>query len=293
MRFRYAGAYALTLVLSILWPVTGFERHSPVYAETGPAKPASHPTLNQAKRLIDAGKGEEAVTILRRFLATSPKPELLDDTYLLLGAALHGTKQDGEALKYLLLLQTEFPDSEVTDRGKLMQARVHAAMGNLDLALPILTGLRNLSKDDATKREALQLSGDFYAQKKDTTRAIQAWLDEVALGTEDQAEDVRSRIRELASGTSDKKSLEQIRSTFPRSFPGDLASLRLIDLYIGRGEEHQAIRQIQQFLVNFPTHPQAAKTSELPRHTPSQTKIQPVFHRRRPAALRKTRPLCR
>jgi len=254
---------ALTLAWSMLWPVTGFEFNPLVYAETGPAGPANHPALNQAKRLINADKAEEAITILRRFLATSPKPDLLDDTYLLLGAALHGAKQDGDALKYLLQLQTEFPNSEVTDRGKLMQARVHAAMGNLDLALPILTGLRNLSKDDGTKREALQLSGDFYAQKKDAARAIQAWLDEVALGTEDQAEDVRTRIRELASETSDKKALEQIRDTFPRSFPGDLASLRLIDLYVDRGEEHQAIRQIQKFLVNFPIHQQAAKTSEL------------------------------
>lgn len=263
--YALSARWCLSLILawSILWPVTGFEFSSRIYAETGPASPANHPTLKQAKRLIDAGQGEEAVTTLRRFLATSPKPELLDDTYLLLGAALHSTKQYGEALKYLLLLQTEFPDSEVTDRGKLMQARVHAAMGNLDLALPILTGLRNLSKDDGTKREALRLSGEFYAQKKDATRAIQAWLDEVALGTEDQAEDVRVRIRELASETTDKKTLEQIRSAFPRSFPGDLASLRLIDLYIGRGEDHQAIRQIQQFLVNFPTHPQAAKTSDL------------------------------
>ncbi|MGH7220693.1 MAG: penicillin-binding protein activator [Nitrospiraceae bacterium] len=255
--------HALTLAWNMLWPVTGIEFNFPVYAETGPASPANHPALNQAKRLIDAGQAEEAITTLRRFLATSPKPELLDDTYLLLGAALYNTKQYGDALKYLRQLQIEFPNSEVTDRGKLIQARVHAAMGNLDLALPILTGLRNLSKDDGTKREALQLSGDFYAQKKDATRAIQAWLDEVALGTEDQAEDVRTRIRELASETSDKKALEQIRDTFPRSFPGDLASLRLIEIYVGRGEEHQAIRQIQQFLVNFPTHPQAAKTSEL------------------------------
>ncbi len=263
--YALSARWCLSLILawSILWPVTGFEFNSRIYAETGPASPANHPTLKQAKRLIDAGQSEEAVTTLRRFLATSPKPELLDDTYLLLGAALHSTKQYGEALKYLLLLQTEFPDSEVTYRGKLMQARIHAAMGNLDLALPILTGLRNLSKDDATKREALRLSGEFYAQKKDATRAIQAWLDEVALGTEDQAEDVRARIRELASETTDKKTLEQIRSAFPRSFPGDLASLRLIELYIGRGEDHQAIRQIQQFLVNFPTHPQSAKTSDL------------------------------
>ena len=254
---------SLILVWSIFGPITGFEFNSPVYAETGSASPASHPTLKQAKRLIDAGQAEEAITTLRRFLATSPKPELLDDTYLLLGAALYNAKQYMEALKYLQQLQTEFPDSEVTERGKLMQARVHAAMGNLDLALPILTGLRNLSKDDSTKREALRLSGDFYAQKKDATRAIQAWLDEVALGTDDQAEDVRTRIRDLASETTDKKALDQIRDTFPRSFPGDLASLRLIDLYVARGEEHQAIRQIQQFLMNFPTHPQSEKTSEL------------------------------
>ena len=254
---------SLILVWGILGPITAFEFNSPVYAETVSASPASHPTLKQAKRLIDAGQAEEAITTLRRFQATSPKPELLDDTYLLLGAALHKAKQYTDALKYLQQLQTEFPDSEVTERGKLMQARVHAAMGNLDLALPILTGLRNLSKDDSTKREALRLSGDFYAQKKDATRAIQAWLDEVALGTDDQAEDVRNRIRDLASETSDKKALDQIRDTFPRSFPGDLASLRLIDLYVARGEEHQAIRQIQQFLMNFPTHPHSEKTSEL------------------------------
>ncbi len=255
--------HVLTLAWSMLWPITGFEFNPPVYAETGTASPANHPTLNKAKRLIDADQAEEAITILRRFLATSPKPDLLDDTYLLLGAALHRTKQNGDALKYLRQLQTEFPDSEVADRGKLMQARAHAAMDNLDLALPILTGLRNLSKDDGTKREALRLIGDIYAQKKDATRAIQAWLDEMALGTEDQAEDVRTRIRELVSETSDKKALEHIRDTFPRSFPGDLASLRLVNLYVGRGEEHRAIRQIQQFLVNFPMHPQAAKTSEL------------------------------
>ncbi len=260
-----SARWCLSLILawSILWPVMGFEFNSRIYAETGAASPANHPALKQAKRLIDAGQGEEAITVLRRFLATSPKPELLDDTYLLLGAAMYTAKQYPEALKYLKQLQTEFPESEVTDRGKLMQARVHAAMGNIDLALPILTGLRNLSKDDSTKREAMRLSGEFYAQKKDAPRAIQAWLDEVALGTEDQAEDVRARIRELTSETSDKKTLEHIRDAFPRSFPGDLASLRLINLYVSRGEEHQAIRQIQQFLVNFPTHPRAAEISEL------------------------------
>src|SRR4029079_15663994 len=225
--------------------------------------PANNPTLNQAKRLIDAGQAEEAITILRRFLGTNPKPDLLDDTYLLLGAALYRAQQYVESLKYLHQLQIEFPSSEVADPGKVMLARTRAAMGNPDLALPILTGLRTLSQDDVTKREAVHLSGELFFQKKEPARAIAAWLDEITLSSDEQANEIRTNITELINESFDKKMLERIKEAYPKSFPGDLASLRLIDLYVGRGEEHQASRQIQQFLVNFPTHPQAAKTSEL------------------------------
>ncbi len=38
------------------------------------------PVLNQAKQLIEKGASESAVTVLRRFLTTTPPPEHLDDT---------------------------------------------------------------------------------------------------------------------------------------------------------------------------------------------------------------------
>ena len=205
-------------------------------AETAKRAPANNPTLNQAKRLIDAGQAEEAITILRRFLGTNPKPEVLDDTYLLLGAALYRAQQYAEALKYLQQLQTEFPSSEVAERGKLMLARTHAAMGNPDLALPMLTGLRTLSQDEVTKREAMHLSGELYFQKKDPARAISAWLDEMTLSSDEQSDEIRANIAELINGSFDKKMLERIREAYPKTFPGDLAALRLIDLYMGRGE---------------------------------------------------------
>jgi TolA-binding protein len=122
-----AACVALTLAL-VTFAVPG--GHPVAAAETAKRAATSHPSLNQAKRLIDAGQAEEAITILRRFLGTNPKPEFLDDTYLLLGAALYRGQQYPEALKYLQQLQTEFPSSEVIDRGKLMLARTHAAMGN-------------------------------------------------------------------------------------------------------------------------------------------------------------------
>jgi branched-chain amino acid transport system substrate-binding protein len=232
-------------------------------AQAAKNAPANNPTLLQAKRLIEAGQAEEAITMLRRFLATNPKPDLLDDTYLLLGAALYRAQQYGEGLKYLQQLQTEFPNSEVAERGKLLLARIHAAMGNPDLALPMLSALRTLSQDDVTKREAVHLSGELYLQKKEPIRAVQAWLDEIALSPEDQAEEIRTHIKELINTSFDKKSLERIRENYPKSFPGDLAALRLIDLYVGRGEEYLATRQIQQFLTHFPSHPQAARLSEM------------------------------
>jgi len=136
-------------------------------------------------------------------------------------------------------------------------------MGNPDLALPILTGLRTLSQDDTTKREAVHLSGELYLQKKEPARAIQAWLDEIALSQEDQAREIRVHIEELINGSFDKKALDRIREAYPKSFPGDLAMLRLIDLYVGRGEDDLAGRQIQQYLTRFPSHPQSAKLAEM------------------------------
>lgn len=233
------------------------------YAETAKSAPESHPALTQAKRLLDAGQPEEATTILRRFLASSPKPALLDDTYLLLGAALYDTKEYPEALKYLQQLQVEFPNSEVSDRGKLMLARVHASMGNVDLALPILVNIRTLSKDETAKLEAMHVSGELYLKKKEPVRAIQAWLDEMALAPDDQVEEIHARISELINGLVDRKSLDRIQEIYSRTFPGDLASIRLIEFYVERGEDHQATRQIQQFLNRFPTHPYATKASDL------------------------------
>ncbi|HET7909788.1 MAG TPA: penicillin-binding protein activator [Nitrospira sp.] len=249
------------VILALMLSHTGWQ--AAMAAEPAKRAPASHPSLTQAKRLIDAGQAEEAITILRRFLSTNPKPDLLDDTYLLLGAALYRAQQYGEGLKYLQQLQTEFPASELADRGKLMLARTHAAMGNPDLALPLLINLRTLSQDDVTKREAVHLSGELYFQKKEPARAIAAWLDEIALSSDEQAEEIRANITAVINQSFDKKVLERIKEAYPKCFPGDLAALRLIDVYMGRGEEHQASRQIQQFLAHFPSHAQSGRLSEM------------------------------
>lgn len=224
---------------------------------------SGHAVLDQAKQLIEAQQPEAAATMLRRFIAAAPRTERLDRAYLLLGAALNGAKEYGEAAKYLHQLFTEFPDSDLVERAKLTLARTHAAQGNLDLALPILTELRNLSTDDETKRDALKLTGELHLQKKDYLRTIQAWLEEQDLVSEEQASEVHDRIRDLITQQLDKKMLLRVRDAYPKSFPGDLALIRLIELRVARGEDHLAEQDISQFLARFPAHEYAPKASEL------------------------------
>lgn len=253
-------AIALTLLLSIgLFSVLCGEAGAADPVKTLPPNP---PVLNQASRQIEKGDFESAVTSLRRFLTTTPSPEHLDDTYLLLGAALYGMKDYGEALRYLNQLQTDFPESDLVDRGKLMLARTHVAMSNIDLALPLLTQVRTTTADAPTKREAQQLTAEAFAQKKDYVRAIHTLLDGMTGSSDLQITESREQIRQFIAEKLDRKGLTRVRDTYPQSYPGDLASLRLIDYYMGRGEDHLAEREARHFLDMFPAHPSIPKTSE-------------------------------
>lgn len=220
------------------------------------------PVLSQAKQLIEKGDHESAASTLRRFLTTTPRPEHLDDTYLLLGAALYGMKDYGEALHYLNQLHAEFPESELLDRSKLLLARTHTAMGNVDLALPLLTQVRTTTLDEVTKREAQQLSAELLALKKDYVRSIHILLEGMAGSSEEHVRETREQVRQFVAEKLDKNGVIRVRDAYPRSYPGDLASLRLIDYYIGRGEDHLAEREARHFLAAFPAHPSVQKVGE-------------------------------
>jgi ABC-type branched-subunit amino acid transport system substrate-binding protein/predicted negative regulator of RcsB-dependent stress response len=255
---RLVGMVSPTVLLGLCLVVT-----EPAIAVNKPAGPVPNPpVLAQTKQQIEKGDYESAAATLRRFLATAPRPEHLDDTYLLLGAALYGMNNYPEALKYLNQLQQEFPESELSEPGKLLLARTHAAMGNIDLALPLAAQVRAATQDPGTKYEALKLTADCLAQKKDFVRAIRTLLEGVDSGSDEQAAETREQIRDMIAEKLDRKGLTRIREAFPRAYPGDLASIRLIDYYIARGEDHLAEGEIRRFLAAFPTHPHGPKAHD-------------------------------
>src|SRR5690606_35460542 len=137
---------------------------------------------------------------------------------------------------------------DLADRGKILLARTHAAMGNVDLALPLLAQVRTTTPDEETQRDTIRLTADLLVLKKDYVGAIQTLLDGLAASPEEQAAETREHIRGLITQKLDKKALLRIRDTYPRSYPGDLAAIRLIEYYASRGEDHLAEREINHFL---------------------------------------------
>ncbi|MBS0171609.1 MAG: ABC transporter substrate-binding protein [Nitrospira sp.] len=251
---------------------------APAPSRPAPAKSpaaAGQSALDQAKRLIDAEQPEAAAVMLRRFIESGPAADQLDDAYLLMAAAMFGMKEQAETIRYITQLLGEFPNSELVDRAKLLLAKTHARAGNLDLALPLLSEVRSLSTDPAVKRDALRLTGEFQAQKKDVLRAIQAWLDELPLDTADQAHDTENQIRELVNEKLDGPALVRVRDAYPKTFPGDLASIRLIELHTASGEDHLVERDLRLFLSRFPNHSYAAKAADLQAVVRSKFKSHP------------------
>ncbi|MET0514178.1 MAG: penicillin-binding protein activator [Nitrospiraceae bacterium] len=259
-------AVALLLGLGFFFDgLPGFAAKTPAPPRTPQTKNPSaqaQATLDQAKRLIDSDQPESAATVLRKFIGSSPNPDQMDDAYLLMAAAMFGMKEYGESTKYITQLLGEFPDSDLIDRAKLLLAKTHGKLGNVDLALPLLSEVRSLSVDPNTKREALRLAGEFQVAKRDYLRAIQAWLDEMNLEPDDQPREAEHRIRELVNDQLDKAALIRVRDAYPKSFPGDLALMKLIELHTAAGEDHLVERHVKLFLSRFPAHPYVARAFE-------------------------------
>ncbi len=212
------------------------------------------PTLEHAKNLIETHQEGAAIITLKRFLASSPKQEDIDDAYLLMAAALIGKKEHEEALTFLNQLLAEFPASHLAGRARLMIGAAQLALGKSDAALSAFTEAKSSVEEPETKRQALRMVAELHTQKGDIPRAIQAWLEEMTLAPTDQRRESRERIKDLIFEKMDKKALMRLRETYPAEFPGDLALIRLIEMQNAQGEEHLAERNIRVFLARFPNH---------------------------------------
>ncbi len=272
---RQRGPVTLAVLLSLLilpdlvttvslWEGLSAKAAGP-RSERGASKsdPQTEATLERAKTLIDLHQEPAALEILRAFMAANPHSPYLDHAYLLTAGALIGNKTPAEAVEYLDLLLSEFPNSTLAGRARIMMGTAQVQLGNVDAALPVLAEARSLAPDRETQRDALKMIGEIQVVKGDFVRAVQAWLDETALAPDDQRYAIRERIHDLVAHKMDKRALTRLRDAYPTTFPGDVALIRLIELHLASGEDYLAERSIRIFLLRFPNHAYAQTASEM------------------------------
>jgi len=257
---------SLFLLVSLFLSISVVSPGTIAFAQTEPpsaqSERAAQIMVEQAQALIETHQYDAAAAALKTFLAGYPNSRYVDAAHLLLATALLNNKQATEAIVVLDQLMADHPASPLIGRARLLLATAHADLGNPDQALATLAEARSLEDSVEIKRDALKLSGDILITKGDYPHAIQSWLDELNLAPDNERPDVRTRIRSLIQDKMDRKALHRLRDTYPTSFPGDLALIRLIELYAAKGEDHQAERNLRIFLNRFPAHDYAQTAAE-------------------------------
>ncbi len=228
-----------------------------------PEQRAATAALERAKGLIDTQQFPAAVSLLQQFLESTPRSSVTDQAYLLLGAALVGNKTPKDAIPVLERMLTEHPGSQYANRGRLQLGQAHAALGHYDAAQRYYTDAKNLSPDVDTKREALRWSAEAAVLKGEFVRAVQAWLEDMAIGPPNELAEGRERIRAVIKDRMDPKGLVRLRELYPNKFPGDLALVRLIELSTARGDDQGAEQNSRLLLARFPNNEYASTANEI------------------------------
>src|SRR5438093_419311 len=196
--------------------------------------------------------------ILRKVIAASPQSEHIPEAYLLIGKVLSGQKNYEEAGAYYRRLLEEYPASDLRPQARLGLISALLTTGQLNAALPLLLEAKGQTTDPAVKRILLQQLEEVYLANQDYVRMVETAVEARALVSEQERRPIEQRIAETVKSRLGEKDLRHFADKYPRTFPSDIALLRLIELYGSAGEDYKLARAARDFLTQFPLHEQAA-----------------------------------
>src|SRR5712691_10590739 len=217
--------------------------------------------IDKASGLAEEGRADAAVEILQKVITASPQSEYIPEAYLLLGKVLSGQKNYEEAGAYYRRLLEEYPASELRPQARLGLIATLLTTGQLNAALPLLLEAKGQTTDPAVKRIVLRQLEEVYLANQDYVRMVETAVETRALASEEERRPIEQRIAEILKSRVGEKDLRHFADKYPRTFPSDIALLRLIELYESSGEDYKLTRAARDFLTQFPLHEQAVSVN--------------------------------
>jgi ABC-type branched-subunit amino acid transport system substrate-binding protein len=129
--------------------------------------------------------------------------------------------------------------------------------------------------DQASRRNVLQLIRQAELENGNPLGAVKAGLNEMMLGDPNERLELEQLTQSLILQRLDEAALEELVEGYATRYPGDIATIRLIELHTARGDEVLAERDIRGFLKRFPTHPYAQTAMALLQSFINKIKMHP------------------
>ena len=214
-------------------------------------------TLEHARMLFEEQRLEESLTVLENFLEETTSSPLLDEVYFLQADILRHNQQVTEAIVVLEQLIEEFPVSSLIYEARFLLSNLLSLLEQYDQAIAVLKTLINRAPNSEIRQNGLHHLRQVYDKMGNDLEAVYATVENMELVDEPQREFLRNDIQGLVLQQLGERDLVQIKEKFPTSFPGGLACIRLIELYMAAGDEVLAEQAIRSFLAQFPSHPYA------------------------------------
>ena len=249
----------LLFLICLLGPASGYpETEIPVSEKEDSAK-----IITSISESLESGEAGGAITRLREFLSANPNDPLIDRAQLLLGKAYFKNRELDQARLIFQQIIDEPHDREIIGEARYNLALVYMDQGRLEPALAILE-LELFKISEPVKRlEMTLIIGEILLKKKEQIRAIERIIKERDGLKEEEGGVFDTRIVSFIDKGFNEAGLKDIRRLFPNRFPGDLASIRLIERYNTRDEYYKVENDVRRFISNFPRHDYAARAKDL------------------------------
>ena len=245
----------------------------PTPAGATQTKPAA--VLDQAKLLIEAGKTTKAIEVLEELIDSLPPEAILEEAYFLQATALHQTNQIPEANSVLQQLLEEFPFSTFTNSARVLMAQLSIETKDYPQALSQLYLAVDYATDQEFRQKVLQLIRHAEQENANPLGAVKAALNEMTLVDPSERLELEEIIQSIILQQLDETALQELIEDYSTRYPGDIATIRLIELHTSHGDEVLAERDIRGFLKRFPTHPYAQTAMALLQSFINKIKIHP------------------
>ncbi|MGD9851281.1 MAG: penicillin-binding protein activator [Nitrospirales bacterium] len=217
----------------------------------------SSPALERGRAQLADGNTAEAIRTLETLIDTFPPPNILQEAYLLQATALKQDNQSKEALSILKQLAEEFPVSPFLNQARVLMAELYLALQDQEQALVQLYQALDYSTEAEQRQHILDLIRQTELARGNHLGAVKATLEAMMLVDHSARAELERMTQDLILQDMEESGLLELIDSYPTRYPGDLATIRLIEIHTARGDEVLAERDIRGFLKRFPSHPYA------------------------------------